>query len=529
MKNWYKAIGMGALLIASAQSFAQTQYGVGAGMSGIQRAFFGTNAGQVNTGANNTFLGYQAGRDNTTGSHNTFVGKEAGLASIEGGGNTFVGGDAGRLNKSGNQNVYIGNSAGESSYASNYNTIIGNSACSGRPFGEYNSIMGHTSGINNMGAYNTFLGARVAFNNSGDDNVMIGFEAGHLNQKGWSNAFLGRESGFNNETGSFNAFHGTKSGYKNLSGNLNTFFGFNAGYNNETGNKNTYLGSSAGGSKDLQNATAIGAMALVTASNSVVLGNNANVGIGVSAPIYQLQLSQNSAAKPGNSTWNVFSDARLKKDVSDYTDGLQLLRQIKPVWFKYNGQAGIQTGDEKFVGIIAQDIQKIAPYMIGSVVYQDSSGNKSEYLDFNSNAITYMLINSVKEQQQMMEEKDAKIGSLIDRLDKIEKLVASLTDKPLNTGLAARDDVRNQPSMEQNVPNGFSQSTVIKYFIPRDVQHAVIDIYNSAGKKLESHIISERGAGELKVSADKLTNGVLIYKLSIDGKDAEAKKMVVNK
>jgi len=45
--------------------------------------------------------------------------------------------------------------------------------------------------------------------------------------------------------------------------------------------------------------------------------------------------------------------------------------------------------------------------------------------------------------------------------------------------------------------------------------------------KVSSHPISERGAGELVISADKYRSGVHVYDLVMDGKSFGAKKMVV--
>ena len=64
----------------------------------------------------------------------------------------------------------------------------------------------------------------------------------------------------------------------------NTFIGYLAGNANTTGSSNTYIGYMANGSAALTNATAIGANASVTSSNSLVLGNGVSVGIGVSNP-----------------------------------------------------------------------------------------------------------------------------------------------------------------------------------------------------------------------------------------------------
>jgi len=206
------------------------------------------------------------------------------------------------------------------------------------------------------------------------------------------------------------------------------------------------------------------------------------------------------------------------------------------VWFQYNGQAGIETGDKKFVGIIAQEMQKIAPYTIGTFMHQDSLGNKTEYLDYDANAVTYILINSVKEQQQVIEQKDAElremnaqVTALSKRLEQLERIVASNTVKPLNGSAARVEPNANGVVLEQNVPNGFSGSSAIKYFIPQSVKEARVDVYSVNGVKANSYQVKERGEGQLTISAGDFQNGVFLYDLVTDGKSNGVKKMVVQK
>ncbi len=95
--------------------------------------------------------------------------------------------------------------------------------------------------------------------------------------------------------GSSNLFAGVGAGSANTSGGFNTFVGSGAGGSNTTGMNNTLVGNGANlAPGTLFNATAIGSGAGVSQSNSLVLGNNANVGIGTTAPTTKLHVSDTS-------------------------------------------------------------------------------------------------------------------------------------------------------------------------------------------------------------------------------------------
>ena len=148
-----------------------------------------------------------------------------------------------------------------------------------------------------------------------------------------------------------------------------------------------------------------------------MLGNGGgNTGIGIMTPAYKLHVN-GDAAKPGGSAWIVASDARLKENVIPYTDGLSQLLQIKPVRYHYNKQSGNDT-EVEYVGVIAQELQKVAPYMVGNF---DLDG--TEYLDVDNSAMTYMLINAVQEQQEMLNDQQDQIKALE---EKLEQLIRSL-------------------------------------------------------------------------------------------------------
>jgi hypothetical protein len=134
---------------------------------------------------------------------------------------------------------------------------------------------------------NTFagVGAGNSLTTSNFGNSFFGWTAGYSNTDGNSNSFFGTNAGYYNTTGFSNTLIGTGAGSRNTTGVQNTLIGNSAGFNNMTGIQNTIIGYSADlGAMDLSNATAIGANAIVSQSNSLVLGKNVNVGIGTSSP-----------------------------------------------------------------------------------------------------------------------------------------------------------------------------------------------------------------------------------------------------
>lgn len=121
------------------------------------------------------------------------------------------------------------------------------------------------------------------------------------------------------------------------------------------------------------------------------------VSIGINSNAYKLYVN-GTAGKPGGGSWTAASDARLKQNVQVYTDGLQQLLQIKPVSYQYNDKTEFDT-DVTHIGVLAQDLKEVAPYMVGTFEMEGQ-----QYFDVNNSAMTYMLINAVKEQQQQIEQ-----------------------------------------------------------------------------------------------------------------------------
>ena len=138
-------------------------------------------------------------------------------------------------------------------------------------------------------------------------------------------------------------------------------------------------------------------MYLENGNNFSITGGN--VGIGTTSPTAQLELSTDSAKKPSTNAWTIASDARIKTNIRPYSDGLSVITRIRPVWFQYNGKAGFAKDGKDHIGVIAQEIAKVAPYTVSTYQAKLNPGDpaETELLDFNSHALTFALINAVKE------------------------------------------------------------------------------------------------------------------------------------
>jgi len=127
---------------------ATTQYNFGPnrliGKVGTNNLFFGTLAGSVNGGIQNTMLGDSAGHDNT-GNENVLVGFVSGQNSTTGNNNTFVGSRAGAANSTGSDNTLLGFNADLGNGTLTNATAIGSNA-----FVEQSNslVLGSIQGVN---------------------------------------------------------------------------------------------------------------------------------------------------------------------------------------------------------------------------------------------------------------------------------------------------------------------------------------------------------------------------------------------
>jgi hypothetical protein len=478
------------------------------------------------TGSENIAIGYEVLFSNETGGGNIAIGTLALHVNKTGDNNIAIGRQALNLNQTGTSNIALGIRAlnsntdrsnlvaiGDSAlfhnglYATDFfhgsvNTAIGSKALFSNTTGYNNTAIGtYTLYSNITGAFNTASGADALHSNTiGFSNTANGASALYSNTIGVFNTASGAEALYYNSTGNHNTANGLHALYSNTSGIGNTASGTSALYYNSTGDHNTAIGADSGNSSVVQlqltgqkntfigsntsysngsitNSTALGADVTLSHSNTVILGNDANVGIGTSNPAYKLDIAgalnlnkgiasgvalringaetilyngtyfsfgfgnsgnysvfgrslcigtasnpgthhlvvNGTAAKPGGGSWETWSDINLKTLHGNYERGLNEISALVPVRYSYNEENPLALPSQReFIGLIAQDVQEFLP----EAVSVDHNG----YLMLDMNPVNVAMINAIKELKAENDELKA-------RLERLERAIETMAEK----------------------------------------------------------------------------------------------------
>ena len=312
---------------------------------------FGYQAGNVNTGTENVFIGFQSGIANTTGTKNTAVGSYSYAGTI------------------GNRNAAFGSLAMSSLTSGEDNVAVGDG-----------TMLSMTTGYSN-----TCIGSGTLASATGNNSTAVGYYALNKVTSALNNTAVGSSAGARVTTGAGNVLLGSTAGSFINTGSGNVVIGDQAastGVNNlTTGASNTLIGTN------------------VVPSGATV-GFELTIGSGLTGKGTQTAFigGTNGAYNAKNvTTWETTSDQRIKKNITPFNQGLEVLSQIQVKNFEYRTKEEItelspsvaveRSGVQ--IGIIAQELQQVLP----QCVTQNSTG----VLSVNTDSLVWYLINAVKQ------------------------------------------------------------------------------------------------------------------------------------
>ncbi|MEM0992789.1 MAG: tail fiber domain-containing protein [Bacteroidota bacterium] len=439
----------------------------------------------------------------------------------DGGNNTFIGNEAAKANTTGIENIAIGlNALFENTTKSNL-IAIGDSALYRNGVNPTGGIPTSTQSIDNLA-----IGSSALFANTlGSGNLALGRFALTSNTNGNCNVATGKDAMKSHTGGSWNVAYGCGAMIEHEMGEGNTAIGHEALDRIENGDYNTSVGYRAHLNgivgQTVNYSTVVGANAETSGSNTVILGNSNAITIG------------------GYQEWSNVSDQRLKTRIKQNVPGLSFINALKPVTYQMDmeaigktrkhtpvnefwRQSALAKGKVRYTGFLAQEVEAVAAEIGYDFSGVDKPQNESDHYKLRYATFVVPLVKAVQELSESNSMKDAKIEALEARLAKIESLLSN-NSKAAGNASSSLDAAQ----LEQNAPNPFTVDTKINYFIPAGVQDARLQIVDATGKLVKNVQLNNDGQGQLILAANLLDAGIYSYTLLLDGIVAMTKKMVL--
>jgi hypothetical protein len=129
------------------------------------------------------------------------------------------------------------------------------------------------------------------------------------------------------------------------------------------------------------------------------------------------------------------SDLRVKRNIKSFTKvGLAEISALRPVTYSYNGLADtpddIANGTERD-GLIAQEVLKVAPDLVSTIhrKLKPSDRATTALLEVNYGALSFGVINAVKELKATNDSQAAQIERQAAQIERLEKSVVTLQRK----------------------------------------------------------------------------------------------------
>ncbi len=286
---------------------------------------------------------------------------------------------------------------------------------------------------------------------------------------------------------------------------------------------------------------------LISSTGSLIVDNaTAQDADAVVESDYRLHIQGDAFKSDGGDLWNVLSDKRLKRNIKKYDGGLDVIKKLNPVTYEYNGKAGTRTG-QQHIGVVAQDLQKVAPHMVstfrvttaddGGIEYIDGrpdgqvvTRTEHEYLSINASSLKWMMVDAIQEQQEIIDAQKEEITTLREEMAEMKEMMQTLLNGQ-NTDINRQNiQLDGQGAyLEQNQPNPFNDNTLIRYHVPIDAINAVVNIFDAKGQLIHSERVAQMGVGEIQIKAGTIAAGAYSYSLVVDGNVVDTKRMVIAK
>ncbi len=216
------------------------------------------------------------------------------------------------------------------------------------------------------------------------------------------------------------------------------------------------------------------------------------------------------------------SDEKLKTNITTIGDATTKLTALRGVRYDFKG-FGNNVSFPTY-GFIAQEAQRVMPEL--AVTTNDG------VMAVDYDGFVPLLVQGFKEQQGVIEEQRKQLQATEEKLQKLYDLLG-INQENAAPALVKQDVVDNNPDFPntrllQNRPNPSNGSTVIEYSL-NDNGTALLTVTDMTGNTRKVFSGLAKGSNRLTINAGELAPGIYNYTLTIDGKIAGSRKMVIIK
>jgi hypothetical protein len=212
------------------------------------------------------------------------------------------------------------------------------------------------------------------------------------------------------------------------------------------------------------------------------------------------------------------SDAKLKISITKETSALEKIQLLNPVSYNYKNVDGLNLPQTLQHGFISQEVAEVFPELTKDVTKPifDENGKVTSEISFK--ALNYVgFISLLTASVQELNEELTKVRQDLEEYKASDAVRAQIVQNSKNV---------NGYSIDQNVPNPFSDRTSIRFQLAPGVESATLSIFNLNGAFVKDYQLNGN-SGEVEILASEIGKGMYIYSLNQNGQEIISKRMIV--
>ncbi|MBQ0788700.1 MAG: T9SS type A sorting domain-containing protein [Oceanihabitans sp.] len=279
------------------------------------------------------------------------------------------------------------------------------------------------------------------------------------------------------------------------------------------------------------------------ATSSLYIAATGNVSLGDTSPSEKLEVNGNTAitgnayigAQAGIAT--ITPDANASLDLAA-TDKALLLNRLTTA-------SRTALGATAVAGMLVYDTEENKTYYFDGTAWVDPSSDNQNLASasLTDTTLTVAIENgtsvavdlapiltplqtAITDLENENTAQQAQIDALMTRMSAIEACACDGTLSIENPGdsLDASESIR----LNQNIPNPFTATTTIEYFIPMKYNTANIQVISALGQVVYDIPIHQFGDGSVTLTKNNMQSAVYFYTLYVDGRKIDSKRLVVD-